>query len=68
MQTNVEDLGFLARLHAALASLQDTEDLIRQVRQFESFRSERRELRSAADLVSEAQGLVLTLLQEGVAR
>jgi hypothetical protein len=58
MNANIE----LARLHAALESLESSEELLRQVRQVESFRSERRELRGAAERISEAHALLRALI------
>ncbi len=62
MYADTENLPIMARLHAALDSLEASRDLIRQVREVKSFRTEQRELRSAADLVAEARSLVLRLL------
>ena len=51
----------LARLHAALESLENSEELLRQVRQVQSFRSQRSELRGAVERISEAHALLREL-------
>jgi hypothetical protein len=58
MNPNVE----LARLHAALDSLETSEELLREVRQVESFRAQRRELRGAAERIHEARALLRELM------
>ena len=68
MFAQTENLPVLARLHAALDSLEASRDLIRQVREVKSFRTERRELRSAAELLAAARSLMLQLLSDGDGR
>jgi len=58
MDANIE----LARLHAALDSLETSETLLREVRQVESFRAQRRELRGAAERIDEAQKMLRELI------
>jgi hypothetical protein len=52
----------LARLHAALDSVETTRALVAEIREEESFTSERPELRGASDLVERAAELLRTML------
>ncbi len=55
----------LARLHAALDSVELSNTMIGEIRQGESFRSERAELRTAAELVARARELLRRLIRSG---
>ena len=52
----------LARLLAALDSVEATESLIDQVRQGETFLSERREIRGVAERLSEVRDLLRNVI------
>jgi hypothetical protein len=52
----------MARLFAALDSVEATRDLIGQIRQAESFRSERSDLRGIDELVGEARERLRSLI------
>jgi hypothetical protein len=62
MHATAESIPVRARLHAALESLDATDDLIREVREIESFEAQRSELRNAAERVVEARELLQGLL------
>jgi hypothetical protein len=62
-----ESIPVRARLHAALESLDATDDLIREVREVETFQAQRSELRNAAELVIEARELLQGLLLDAAA-
>jgi hypothetical protein len=52
----------LARLFAALDSVESTGELIGQIRQGESLRSQRGDLRGVAELLGEARELLRSLI------